>query len=221
MKSIAILGLWVALGAFGCTVSAPEQDEQDATQKNIPLCGAGALASEALQPGAKGGPDARTKVSCSSGYALCRIDPKGPDNDVCTSATNCYACTHTVTPVKIDQQLVCAAVAAYYDVSGNQTEQSLKKIPQSQLAGDALSDFKLFQKNMLPDYPSQAYAITLKRAKQSAVSAILIEENNDGGGAGGVYLASSGKRIAQGYYSESENFSWDTPLADKCPAPNF
>jgi hypothetical protein len=45
-----------------------------------------------LQPGKKGGPDAKKLVSCEEGFSLCRVDPKGSDNDVCGDADDCFAC---------------------------------------------------------------------------------------------------------------------------------
>jgi hypothetical protein len=56
------------------------------------MCRDGALADGHLQPAKKGGPDSKSIVSCDSGYTLCRIDPKGPDNDVCGDADHCFAC---------------------------------------------------------------------------------------------------------------------------------
>ena len=61
--------------------------------RKAPTCADDALSSGKLQPGARGGPDARSAVSCASGYALCRVDPKGPNNDVCSDAEDCYACS--------------------------------------------------------------------------------------------------------------------------------
>jgi hypothetical protein len=57
------------------------------------MCRDGALADGHLQPGKKGGPDSKSVVSCESGYTLCRIDPNGPDNDVCGDADDCFACS--------------------------------------------------------------------------------------------------------------------------------
>jgi hypothetical protein len=57
------------------------------------MCRDGALADGHLQPGRKGGPDSKSVVSCDAGYTLCRIDPNGPDNDVCGDADDCFACS--------------------------------------------------------------------------------------------------------------------------------
>jgi hypothetical protein len=64
-----------------------------ATANDVAMCRAGALASGHLQPGKKGGPDSRDVVVCDAGYSLCRIDPKGSDNDVCGDADDCFACS--------------------------------------------------------------------------------------------------------------------------------
>jgi hypothetical protein len=63
------------------------------TSAKVKTCSDVALASGHLQPGASGGPDARGAISCESGYTLCRIDPQGKDNDVCSDADDCYACS--------------------------------------------------------------------------------------------------------------------------------
>jgi hypothetical protein len=62
-------------------------------ERAMKTCGQGALASGHLQTGSKGGPDARSAVHCESGFTLCRVDPHGPDNDVCGNADDCYACS--------------------------------------------------------------------------------------------------------------------------------
>jgi hypothetical protein len=62
----------------------------------VKTCDDGALASSRLQAGAQGGPDAKASVKCDAGYSLCRIDPKGKDNDVCTDPNDCYACSKPV-----------------------------------------------------------------------------------------------------------------------------
>ena len=70
------------------TSSAGGQDP-----KAVPLCDNGALSSEQLQPGVEGGPGAKKSTKCVAGYSLCRVDPKGPDNDVCSEPTDCFACS--------------------------------------------------------------------------------------------------------------------------------
>jgi hypothetical protein len=77
-----------ALNCFVCTKPAGTP-----APAKVPTCAAGGLGSSHLQPGTAGGPDAKSVVKCEAGYALCRIDPHGSDNDVCGDALNCYACT--------------------------------------------------------------------------------------------------------------------------------
>jgi hypothetical protein len=59
----------------------------------VKMCGQSALGSGHLQPGAEGGPDSKSVVKCKPGFTLCRIDPNGPDNDVCGDADDCFACS--------------------------------------------------------------------------------------------------------------------------------
>ncbi len=220
MNRFILLGLSV-VGFVACAVptadfGGPGSDGEDATQKKIPLCGEGALGSDALQSGKKGGPDARAKVSCASGYDLCRVDPKGPDNDVCSDAKDCFACTRPGGgTVAIDKTLTCAAVKTFFAAEEN-NETGLTILAQSKLKGDALADFKSFQKGMLPDYPSEAYAVTIKRPKLASVPGIVVVEHNDGGMYGGVYLA-DGRRIGAGSAGESTDFTWDSKTANSCP----
>jgi hypothetical protein len=56
-------------------------------------CPDSALADGHLQPGTKGGPDSKGVVTCEQGYTMCRIDPNGPDNDVCGDPDDCFACS--------------------------------------------------------------------------------------------------------------------------------
>ena len=72
----------------------------DEVRSGVVTCDPGALASDRLQPDASGGPDAKSNVTCDSGYTLCRVDPNGPDNDVCSDPTDCYACSKSASPAK-------------------------------------------------------------------------------------------------------------------------
>lgn len=54
----------------------------------VPRC---VLSLDRAQP-KNGGPGARSRVTCTAGYALCQVDPHGPDNDVCSNAGDCFAC---------------------------------------------------------------------------------------------------------------------------------
>jgi hypothetical protein len=67
--------------------------ELAANDAPVKTCRDGALASSHLQPGKKGGPDAKSVVACEPGFTLCRIDPNGPDNDVCGDPDDCFACS--------------------------------------------------------------------------------------------------------------------------------
>jgi hypothetical protein len=111
----------------------------------------------------------------------------------------------------LSQDLVCAAVAA---AEANSEGEGLTSIPQSKLRGDALHDFKAFQRNTLPDYPSVAYELPVKLGTKT-YTFIMVSENNDGGGAVGLYRT-DGSVVATDEYSESESNPWSSP-ADKCP----
>jgi hypothetical protein len=114
----------------------------------------------------------------------------------------------------LSQDLVCAAVSA---AENNDQADGLTTIPESKLRGDALRDFKEFQKHMLPDYPSQAFELPVKLGTKT-YTFIMVIENNDGGGAMGVYRT-DGSVVATDEYSESESNPWSSP-ADKCPDSN-
>jgi hypothetical protein len=88
-----------ALAAIACGHATDDDtggasaDISAAAAASAPLCGDGALATGRLQAGPKGGPDGHTHVSCTAGFSLCKIDPKGPDNDVCGDPNDCFACS--------------------------------------------------------------------------------------------------------------------------------
>jgi hypothetical protein len=114
----------------------------------------------------------------------------------------------------LSQDLLCAAVHAAEDYNGSSMSPKLVGIPQSKLKGDALHDFKAWQKNMLPDYPSEAFELPVELNGRK-YTFVLVVENNDGGGAVGVYRT-DGSFVASDLYSESEGNPWSSP-ADKCP----
>lgn len=111
----------------------------------------------------------------------------------------------------LSQPLVCAAVKAATD---HQDGSGLKSVAQSALKGDALKDFKAWQKGMVSDYPSSAYELPVPLGKKT-YTFWLVLESNDGGGAIGVYRT-DGRAVATDLYSESEDNGWSAP-ADKCP----
>jgi hypothetical protein len=114
----------------------------------------------------------------------------------------------------LSQDLVCAAVSAANDHFAGE---ALSSFPQSKLQGDALHDFKSWQKDMLPDYPSAAFYLPVKLGTKT-YTFLMVTENNDGGGAVGVYRT-DGSVVATDLYSESENNPWSSP-ADQCPDSN-
>jgi hypothetical protein len=120
----------------------------------------------------------------------------------------------TASAPHLSQDLLCAAVKAADDYNNTSPGPKLVAIPESKLNSDALHDFKAWQRNMLPDYPSEAFELPVKLAGKT-YSFILVVENNDGGGAIGVYRT-DGSVVASDMYSESEGNPWSSP-ADKCP----
>jgi hypothetical protein len=111
----------------------------------------------------------------------------------------------------LSQDLLCAAVKAADDSNDGQ---DLKSIPEGNLKGDALRDFKAFQKGMASDFPSQAFALPVKLASKT-FSFIMVLESNDGGQEIGVYRT-DGSTVATISNGESEPGTWSKP-ADKCP----
>jgi hypothetical protein len=109
----------------------------------------------------------------------------------------------------ISKDLLCAAVAM-----ADQSDQvSLATIPESKLKGDALSDFKAFQKGMVSDFPSEAFELPVKLGDKT-FTFILVTETNDGGGSMGIYRT-DGSTVATESSGESDPFTWSSP-ADKC-----
>jgi hypothetical protein len=111
----------------------------------------------------------------------------------------------------LSQDLLCAAVKAADDSNNGD---HLKSIPQGNLKGDAARDFKSFQKNMLPDFPSQAFELPVKLGSKT-FTFVMVIESNDGGQEIGVYRT-DGSAVATVANSESEQGTWSKP-ADKCP----
>jgi hypothetical protein len=114
----------------------------------------------------------------------------------------------------LSQDLVCAAVSVANDHFDGQ---GLDAFPESKLKGDALHDFKSWQKNMLPDYPSAAFYMPVKLGTKT-YTFLMVTENNDGGGAVGVYRT-DGSVVTTDEYSESEGNPWSSP-GDQCPGGN-
>ncbi len=111
----------------------------------------------------------------------------------------------------LSHALVCAAVAAADD--SNQGS-NLVTIAQSKLKGDALHDFKSWQKGMVADYPSAAYELPVK-LNGHTYTFWLVVEMNDGGGSQGVYRTTNGATVSIESGGESADLSWTAP-ADKC-----
>jgi hypothetical protein len=141
-----------------------------------------------------------TAVGCSHG---------GSEDDAAPADTTGDQALSGNTP--LSQDLLCAAVKAADD--SNQGE-GLKKIPQGSLKGDAAKDFKSFQKNMLPDFPSQGFELPVKLGAKT-FTFVMVQENNDGGQEIGIYRE-DGSTVATVANSESEQGTWSKP-ADKCP----
>jgi hypothetical protein len=120
----------------------------------------------------------------------------------------------TASAAHISQDLLCAAVHAAEDYNNTSPGPHLVAIPQSKLKGAALHDFKEWQRNMLPDYPSEAFELPVELNGRTYTFTLVVE-NNDGGGAVGVYRT-DGSFVASDTYSESEVNPWSSP-ADKCP----
>ncbi len=111
----------------------------------------------------------------------------------------------------LSQGLLCAAVT---EATANNNSPSLPSLAKADLKGDALADFKAWQKGMVSDYPSEAFTMPVKFGKKT-YSFILVIENNDGGGSMGIYRT-NGSTVATISGSESGDWTWSAP-ADKCP----
>ena len=110
----------------------------------------------------------------------------------------------------LSQALVCAALSAVNDLG---SPNNLKSVPQKSLKGDALSDFKSWQKGMVSDYPSAAYELPVKYGKKT-YTFWYVEEENDGGGCSGIYRT-DGRVVTNECAGESGTIEWSAP-ADKC-----
>lgn len=111
----------------------------------------------------------------------------------------------------LSKDMVCAAVKTYND---NSDGDGWKSLAQKDLKGSALKDFKEFQKNMLPDYPSQAFEMPVD-FKGKTYKFVLVTESNDGGMYMGIYKT-NGDTVATMSCSESGTPRWSAP-ADGCP----
>lgn len=142
-------------------------------------------------------------VTALTSLVGCASDAQSTGDDTAAAASSEHA---------LSQDLLCAAVKEANDDSSSP---SGKEIKESALKGDSLKDFKSFQKNMLPDYPSQAFELPVKLDGKT-YDFIMVVENNDGGQYIGVYRT-DGSTVATVANSESENGDWGPKPADKCP----
>jgi hypothetical protein len=112
----------------------------------------------------------------------------------------------------LSKALVCAAAAAADE--SNQGS-GLAGVAQSKLKGEALADFKAWQKGMVSDYPSQAFELPVK-FKGRTYTFWLVVEMNDGGGSQGIYKTTDGSVVTSESGSESASIEWSAP-ANSCP----
>lgn len=112
---------------------------------------------------------------------------------------------------QLSTDLICAAVAAA-DESNQGSD--LRGVPESKLKGDALKDFKAWQKGMVSDYPSSAYELPVK-FKGKTYTFWLVVEMNDGGGSQGIYRTTNGMTVVTESGGESDSVEWSAP-ANKC-----
>ncbi|MDB4933680.1 MAG: hypothetical protein JWP87_652 [Labilithrix sp.] len=111
----------------------------------------------------------------------------------------------------LSKPLVCAAAAA---ADESNLGSDLTSIPQSKLKGDALRDFKAWQKGMVDDYPSQAFELPVK-FKGRTYTFWLVVEMNDGGGSQGIYKTTDGSTVTSESGGESASVEWSAP-ANNC-----
>jgi len=111
----------------------------------------------------------------------------------------------------LSKSLVCAAAAAADDTNQGS---GLTAVAESKLKGDALRDFKSWQKGMVSDYPSQAFELPVK-LKGHTYNFWLVVEMNDGGGSQGIYKTTDGSVVTSESGGESDSVEWSAP-ADKC-----
>lgn len=141
----------------------------------------------------------------------CAAPSGGDEAEQGTSAdlTHASSASSAASHGQISQDLLCAAVAM-----ADQSDQlSLTTIPESKLKGDALADYKAFQKGMASDFPSSAFELPVKLGDKT-FTFILVTETNDGGGSMGIYRT-DGSNVASESSGESDPFTWSKP-ADKC-----
>jgi len=136
-------------------------------------------------------------TGCGGADASAPTDPSGDEEDLTKAGP-------------LSQDLVCAAVGAFNDL-GDPT--GLTSVAEKDLTGDALKDFKSFQKGMASDYPSEAYKLPVK-FKNKTYTFLMVQENNDGGTYAGIYRL-DGRTVATFSQSESGDPNWSSP-ADKC-----
>jgi hypothetical protein len=111
---------------------------------------------------------------------------------------------------QLSQDLICAAVSAANDMGD---PSGLKSVPQSKLKGDALKDFRSWQRGFAGDYPSQAFELPVT-LKGKTYTFILVTEMNDGGGSTGIYRE-DGRTVTWYSAGESGDINWSAP-GDKC-----
>lgn len=102
-----------------------------------------------------------------------------------------------------------------HEANDHNAGDGLDAVDRKDLKGDALSDFKAWQRGMVSDYPSEAFAMPVKLGNKT-YTFILVVENNDGGGSMGIYRTTNGSTVATISGSESGDWTWSAP-ADKCP----
>jgi len=143
-------------------------------------------------------------LACSVLAVACGGSPESTQTDTTSNAEDDLT-------KALSHDMVCAAVAAADDSNEGQ---DLKSISESKLKGDALKDYKAWQKGMVSDYPSQAFELPVK-LKGKTYTFWMVVEMNDGGGSIGVYRT-SGATVSTMSGGESDSPTWDAP-ADKCP----
>jgi hypothetical protein len=111
----------------------------------------------------------------------------------------------------LSKPLVCAAAAAADDSNEGS---GLSGVAESKLKGDALRDFKSWQKGMVSDYPSQAFVLPVT-FKGKTYKFWLVIEMNDGGGSQGIYKTTDGSVVTSESGGESDSVEWSAP-ADNC-----
>jgi hypothetical protein len=106
--------------------------------------------------------------------------------------------------------MVCAAVNAADDEDLGTLGAALD---EKDLRGQALADFKSWQKGMAAEFPSEAYELPVT-LKGKTYTFWYVKEENDGGECAGVYRT-DGRVVSFFCAGESGNIVWSAP-ADKC-----